>query len=183
VRQEKALATLIHAFSTTPAPLAVVAQGRASGAGAMLLAMADVVLAAPSLQISAPEMRFGMYPVIVEAVLQSRMSPALCTQLCMGGRSLDLRAAFEAGLVTETLSDLDPENQAQARIDFYLKRATGLRVARRARITSLATRALLARLPQVSPLMIENHAHEDVRARIARYLADLRSRHACRVGP
>lgn len=172
-RQEHALLAMIRAFSTTPAPIIAVARGRASGAGAMLLALADVVLAAEDLVISAPEMHFGMYPVIVEAVLQSRLSSALASQLCISGRNLNAKTACDLGLVTEVLPDADFDDRAHERVDFYLKRAVGLGIARRARITAGPVRQLLERLPQVAPLMGENYANEGVRARIADYLANL----------
>lgn len=173
VRQERALLAMIQAFSTTAAPIIAVARGRASGAGAMLLALADVVIAAEDLVVAAPEMRFGMYPVIVEAVLQSRLSSGLASQLCVGGRHLSAMAACDLGLVTEILPTADFESQARERVDFFLQRAVGLGIARRARISAGPVRQLLERLPQVAPLMSENYANDGVRARIAHYLESL----------
>lgn len=172
-RQERALLTMIRSFSMTLAPIIAVASGRASGAGAILLALADVVIAAEDLVVAAPEIRFGMYPVIVEAVLQSRLSFGLASQLCVSGRHLSAMAACDLGLVTEVLPAADFESRARGRVDFYLQRAMGLSIARRARVSAEPVRQLLERLPQVAPLMGENYENDEVRTRIARYLANL----------
>lgn len=173
VLQERALLAMIGAFSTTTAPIVAVAQGRASGAGAVLLALADVVIASEDLVIAAPEMRFGMYPVIVEAVLQSRLPSGLASQLCLGGRHLSAMAACEQGLVTEVLPAADFGSRSNERVDYFLQRTVGLGIARRARLSAEPVRQLLERLPLVAPLMIENYGNDGVRARIAHYLKNL----------
>jgi enoyl-CoA hydratase/carnithine racemase len=152
---------------------APLAQGRASGAGAVLLALADVVIASEDLVIAAPEMRFGMYPVIVEAVLQSRLPSGLASQLCLGGRHLSAMAACEQGLVTEVLPAADFGSRSNERVDYFLQRTVGLGIARRARLSAEPVRQLLERLPLVAPLMIENYGNDGVRARIAHYLKNL----------
>jgi methylglutaconyl-CoA hydratase len=175
-RQEHALLAMIEAFAATPSPVVVAAHGRASGAGAILLCLADVVVAADDLQVAAPEIRFGMYPVIVEAVLQSRFSPALSSAICMSGRSLDAGEAARIGLATEVLPRADFERASRERVDHYVERSVGLSVARRARLSSRPARELRERLRAVSPLMGENYADEGVRRRIDAYLATLGQR-------
>src|SRR5690349_15920759 len=76
-QQEQALIAMIGAMARSEAPIMAIARGRASGAGAVLLCLADIVIAAEDLQVACPEFIFGMYPIIVEAVLQSRLSPAI----------------------------------------------------------------------------------------------------------
>lgn len=174
--QEHALLEMIAAFVHCSAPMVVVARGRAAGAGAILLGLADLVIAADDLQLVAPEIRFGMYPVIVEAVLQSRVAPALSQRLCLGGEPLRADDAFRAGLVTEVLPTDGFGAAAQARVEWYLERVSGLRIARRARQRTQPPEAVLARVRAVAPLMVENYESRGVRARIQAYLDGLGAR-------
>lgn len=176
--QEHALLALIEAFAHCPAPLVMVARGRAAGAGAILLGLADLVIAADDLQVAAPEIRFGMYPVIVEAVLQSRIAPALSQRLCLGGGALSAADAYRVGLVTEVLAAEGFQSTAQARVDWYLERAAGLQIARRARQRTQPPEAVLARVMAVAPLMVENFERPGVRERISGYLESLGARSA-----
>jgi enoyl-CoA hydratase/carnithine racemase len=175
-RQEHALLRLIGALARTPAPLLMEARGRAAGAGAILLALGDVVIAGDDLVLAAPEMAFGMYPVIVEAVLASRLPPALAMQLCLSGRALAADEALALGLATERLPARGFEQAAAARREHYLARATALRTARAARLAGPDGEPMLERLQRVAPLMGRNYADPAVRERIARYLDDLRHR-------
>jgi len=172
--QEEALLRMLGNMASTKSPIIAVARGRAAGAGLMLLCLADIVIAADDLSLAAPEIAFGMYPVFVEAVLQSRLPPGLASQLCMSKRSLDASAAHSLGLVTEVLPGADFSSKSAARVRYYLDRATALRTARAARIGEECVGALVRRLRQVSPLMLANFADESVRQRIHSYLTNLR---------
>lgn len=172
-RQEHALRALITAFTQGAAPVLALARGRASGAGAILLALADGVIAADDLVVAAPEIAFGMYPVIVEAVLASRLSPALAQQLCLSGRAVDAAEALSLGLITEALPAAGFEPAAAARVRHYRERLVALRTLRQARRGGEPARQLLLQLPRVAPLMARNHADAGVRARIEAYRAAL----------
>jgi methylglutaconyl-CoA hydratase len=168
-----ALLDLIGQRASSPTPLVAIARGKASGAGALLLALADVVIAADDLEFGCPEIRFGMYPVIVEAVLRSRVSPALASRLCLG-QALDAAEAHRAGLVTEVLPGRDFETLAAQRLQFYMERRGALQVARASGLRSQPPDVLMARLQAVAPLMAENFAQGGVRERISGYLDGLR---------
>ncbi|MFZ2858489.1 MULTISPECIES: enoyl-CoA hydratase/isomerase family protein [Acidovorax] len=170
--QEHALLEMLGELAASTVPLVAVAQGKAAGAGAMLLAMADVVLAAEDVEVACPEMRFGMYPVIVEAVLQSRISAALASRMCFG-HSLSAQEACGVGLVTEVLALSEFASLSSERLDFYLLRSKGLAVARKSRLLSQPANVLLRRLDEVAPLMSENYGAAGVRERIASYLAGM----------
>jgi len=173
--QERALLSLIRQLAYCPAPLVAVARGKASGAGAILLSLADVVIAAEDLEIDCPEIRFGMYPVIVEAVLQDRLPPALAARLCLTGESLVAREAARLGLVTDVLAVEGFEFAATQRLTGYLERREALRIARRSRLQIRPATELIQHVERVTPLMAENFSRPGVRERIATYLAGLRN--------
>lgn len=172
-QQELALLGMIRAMAGSCAPIVAVARGRASGAGALLLCLADVVVAAEDLQVACPEFVFGMYPVIVEAVLQSRLSPAVAAQMCLGAAVLAAAQAREAGLVTEVLPEAGFADAARARVAHYVERRPGLAAMRRSRTIGQATRVMGEQLDAVAPLMMENFQAPGVQERIARYLSGL----------
>lgn len=171
-QQEHALLEMLEALASSTIPLVAVARGKASGAGALLLTLADAVLAAENVEIACPEIRFGMYPVIVEAVLQSRVSPALAARMCLG-QPLTASQAFETGLVTEVLPCVEFASQSAQRLDFFLARAAGLTVARKARLLSQPAAALMHTVRTVAPLMAENYEKAGVREQMLAYLAGL----------
>jgi enoyl-CoA hydratase/carnithine racemase len=175
-RQEQGLLALIDAMAQSPAPLLAVARGRASGAGAILVALADVVVAADDLQVAAPEFVFGMYPIVVEAVLQSRLWPALVQRLCTGVGAIDAQQALQLGLVTEVLPQPQFDDAAATREHYYLERLAGLQALRGSRRVSAATAEMRQQLQAVAPLMLENFAAPGVRERIQDYVAGLRKR-------
>lgn len=168
-----ALVAMIRQRAFSPTPLVAIARGKASGAGALLLSLADVVIVADDLDFGCPEIRFGMYPVIVEAVLQSRVSPALAARLCLG-QPLDATEAHRVGLVTEVLPSQDFDALAAKRLAFYLERSGALTVARASRLRADPPEQLMARVQAVAPLMAENFSQVGVRERITSYLESLR---------
>jgi methylglutaconyl-CoA hydratase len=174
--QEEALLVMIKAMAHSRAPIVAIARGRASGAGAVLLCLADVVIAAEDLQVACPEFVFGMYPIIVEAVLQSRLSPAIAAQMCLGAGVLTATQAREAGIVTELLPTAGFADAGRARVGYYIERRYGLAGMRRARNMSQATRTMCEQLEAVAPLMMENFNAPGVRERIAQYLDGLARR-------
>jgi methylglutaconyl-CoA hydratase len=169
----EALLELIRRRAQSTTPLLAIARGKASGAGALLLSLADVVIAADDLDFACPEIHFGMYPVIVEAVLQSRVSPALAARLCLG-QALDAAEAHRAGLVTEVLPSQDFDALAAQRLAFYLERSGALAVARASRLRAHPPEQLMARVQAVVLLMADNFSQGGVRERITAYLESLR---------
>ena len=169
-QQEQALLAMIKAMARSRAPIVAVARGRASGAGALLLCLADVVIAAEDLHVACPEFVFGMYPIIVEAVLQSRLPPGIAAQMCLGTGVLSGARAQEAGIVTELLPTAGFAEAARARVDYYVERRPGLLAMRQSRNIGYATCVMCEQLETVAPLMMENFQAPGVRERIAGYL-------------
>ena len=67
-------------------------------------ALCDPAIAADNLQFSLSEIRFNMYPVIVHAVLEEKISPALAV-IAIGQRAL--RIARSSG-VSDRIARLAP---------------------------------------------------------------------------
>ncbi len=170
--QEHALLELIESLSLSQVPLLAVVRGKASGAGVLMLALADVVLAAGDAQLACPEIHFGMYPVIVDAVLNARISPALASRMCLG-QALGAADAWQAGLVTEVVPLADFDVLAEQRLDYFLARSGSLAIARQCRQRMASAQAVVQRVRAVAPLMADNYRSGGVRERISGYLSGL----------
>lgn len=171
-RQEEGLTALVDACVHSPRPLLALVHGRTLGAGVLLAGLCDVVLAAEDLAFGLPEIRFNMYPVVVHAVLEEKISPALAFQLCATGRILDAGETRALGLVSEILPAEGFHAAAEPRVRFYAQNAEALAIGRRAR-TALCPSRLPERMARLAPLMHENYGRLGVRETIARYLAGL----------
>ncbi|KDD13721.1 enoyl-CoA hydratase/isomerase family protein [Bordetella bronchiseptica] len=177
-RQGAALRELMAAMARCPLPLLAVARGKAAGAGVILLAMTDLVIAAQDLSLACPEMAFSMYPVIVQAALETKISAARARQLCLSGQALDAAAARDLGLVTDVLGLDGFETLAERRLAYYAGRRAALAIARKARLAMEPPDATVARVRALEPLMHENFRIPGVRETIQHYLAGLRARRA-----
>ncbi len=169
-RQEEALLAMIEALAGASVPVCVCAHGRSFGAGGILLALADLALVADDLSFGFPEIRFGMYPVIVHAALAYRLPVAQAAQLCLSGRLLDAERSRDLGLATLILPRADFEAGCERWIAFYRERATALAMSRQAWRFERRDEALRTRLDALAPLMLENFSGPGVRERIAAVL-------------
>src|SRR5690606_33529541 len=81
--QLDALSAVVLALEGSAVPIGVLAHGRCFGAGGMLVALADLVLAADDLSLGFPEVAIGLYPAMVHAVLRTRLAETLAAQLSL----------------------------------------------------------------------------------------------------
>lgn len=86
--------------------------GHALAGGFGLAAACDIVLAVDDARIGATEMRVGLWPMQISAVLQRLMPPRQALELFMTGRVLSAAEGVDLGVVTRvfgTLGELDAE--------------------------------------------------------------------------
>lgn len=172
------LRELMGAMASCPCPILAVARGKAAGAGVILLAMTDIVIGASDLTLACPEIAFNMYPVMVQAALQTKVSAARARQLCLSGQLLKAEPARELGLVTDVLAAEGFDQLAADRVAFYVARREALAIARKARLQLEPPDLAIGRIAALEPLMHENFARPGVRETIQAYLAHMRARRA-----
>jgi enoyl-CoA hydratase/carnithine racemase len=158
-RQEDGLKAIVASLAGSRRPVVAAIHGRTLGAGVLIAALCDLVIASDNLTFGLPEIRFNMYPVMVQAALEQKVSETIAFQLCATGRLLDAGEARSLGLVSG-VSD---------RAMFYRDRIEALRIGRRARSGDKAAE-VTARIARLAPLMHENFNRPGVRDTIARYL-------------
>ena len=116
-----------------------------------------------------PEIRFNMYPVIVQAALEEKVSEAMAFQLCATGRLLDAVEARSLGLVSDIVPAASFAAGVAARTEFYRDRIDALQIGRRAKAKREGS-DVQARIARLAPLMHENFNRPGVRETIAGYL-------------
>ena len=102
-----AYADLLRTARTLAVPLVARVNGACMAGGMGLLAMCDLAIAAPHATFGLPEVKVGVFPMQVLAVLQSQIPQRCLAQLCLTGDPLDAARAREIGLVNEVADDLD----------------------------------------------------------------------------
>jgi enoyl-CoA hydratase/carnithine racemase len=95
------LVRMLEAFVDFPKPLVAAVQAQALGAGLMLAALADEVVAADSALFGMPEIRHGMPSPIGMAILAVRTGARAAERLVQLGEPVDAAQASRLGLVDE----------------------------------------------------------------------------------
>src|SRR5690625_3750500 len=175
-QQGKALRHLILTMYASPVVLLASARGKAAGAGAILLAMVDVVIGAENLEFSCPEFLFNMYPLIVQLALETKLSTAKARQMCLSRESLKAQLAKDMGIVTEIVSEHNFPNEAVEKLGFYLQRMDSLGVALYGRHHNMSVDELETRLVKYESLMEENFEKSGVKEKINQYLIGLKGK-------
>lgn len=170
-RQEEGLKDIVSAFVDSRVPIVAAIHGRTLGAGVLVAALSDLVIAADNLAFGLPEIRFNMYPVVVHAVLEEKISPAQAFQLCATGRLLSAAEARALGLVSDVVPVATFATEVADRVGFYQGNTEALTIGRRALRTDRPSQ-VLHRLARLVPLMHENFDRPGVRETIARYFRD-----------
>src|SRR6185369_4915915 len=102
-----ALADLLRLARRSIVPLVARVNGACMAGGMGLLAMCDLAVAAPHAVFGLPEVKVGVFPMQVLALLQAQVSQRFLTQLCLTGDPIDAHRAREIGLVNEVAEDLE----------------------------------------------------------------------------
>lgn len=176
--QEHGLQHMILAMVDSPLPIVAAVHGKTMGAGAMLMAMSDLVIASSNLEFGIPEIRFNMYPAIVHAVLMEKLPATLANQLCLTGRMLDASMSLSIGLVSEIVDATGDDFQVAVtdRLGAITQRMDGLEIAHRANRLIQTPASLRQRLALLSPLLMENFSRPGVRQGIVTYMQNLGSK-------
>jgi enoyl-CoA hydratase/carnithine racemase len=79
-----------------------------------LLAVCDLAVAASTARFGLPEVKVGLFPMQVAALLQTLLPPRPFAEMCYTGAVLDAAQAQAAGLINRAVApqDLDSETEA-----------------------------------------------------------------------
>ena len=90
---------LLQLLWSSPKPVVAVVRGPARAGGVGLLAACDVVVAASSASFAFSEVRLGLVPAVISAVVLPRMTTHVAHRLMLTGEVFDAATAAAGGLV------------------------------------------------------------------------------------
>jgi enoyl-CoA hydratase/carnithine racemase len=124
---------IFEALAKLGRPTLSVVQGPALGAGCLLAAGCDIVLAGESAKLAHPEIRGGVFNPMAAALLPHMVGRRRAYEMILLGTTLSAAEAQKAGLVTRVVSDDRLETEAAATIKrFEESSAPILQLTRRA---------------------------------------------------
>ncbi len=107
---------LLQLVWTAPKPVVAVVRGPARAGGVGLLAACDVVVAGTSATFAFSEVRLGLVPAVISAVVLPRMLPHAAHRLMLTGQVFDADTAAAGGLVDLVVPDADVDGEVRAQL-------------------------------------------------------------------
>jgi methylglutaconyl-CoA hydratase len=98
---------LLQLLWSSPKPVVAVVRGPARAGGVGLAAACDVVVAASSASFAFSEVRLGLVPAVISAVVLPRMTTHVAHRLMLSGDVFDAATAAAGGLVDLVTDDVD----------------------------------------------------------------------------
>lgn len=98
-----ALADLFRVLRRSAKPVVARVNGHALGGGFGLAAACDIVIAAETATLGTPEIRVGLWPMMITAVLMPLVPRRTLLDLMMTGRRLSAKEACELGVVSRVV--------------------------------------------------------------------------------
>lgn len=147
---------LIRDLLACPAPTAAVVRGRCLGGGFELALGCDVIFAATTAMLGAPEISLGVFPPAASALLPPRIGVARATGALLTGRTTRIEDWMTAGLI-ELVA---PPQELQTVVDHWFhanlapRSAAALRCAAQAYRLGL-TLQVEATLPRLEQLYLD----------------------------
>jgi methylglutaconyl-CoA hydratase len=102
-----AMADMLEAIDTCPAPVIARVHGGALGGGAGLCAVADLVIAEAGARFGFTEPRLGILPAVIAPFVVARIGETNARALFPGGRRFDAIRAQRIGLVHEVVEGIE----------------------------------------------------------------------------
>lgn len=109
---------LLREVKRSPLPLLARVNGTVMAGGTGLVAMCDMAIAVDEARFGMPEVKRGIFPMQIYAVLKERVLPAKLTEWCLTGEAFDAEEARQGGLVNYVV----PRAQLDAKVEWLLAR-------------------------------------------------------------
>ena len=114
------LADLMRLSQNATKPAIARVNGVCMAGGMGLLCMTDMAISAEAAIFGLPEVKVGVFPMQVLALLQSIAPPRLVNEWCITGEPFDAHAAKNAGL----LNHIVPAAELDAKVEWLISRIT-----------------------------------------------------------
>lgn len=162
------LADLLTELAECPKPVVVRVAGPARAGGIGLIAAADLAICATEATFAFTEVRLGVIPAVISAVVLPLLTPRAAARLYLTGEVFDAAHAVAVGLVTEAVpaSRLDAAVTAACQA---LVRGAPAAQAGTKRLLRRSRPDLRAELAELSALSVDYFRSDDAREGIAAF--------------
>jgi enoyl-CoA hydratase/carnithine racemase len=99
-------ADLLRRTRRNAVPMIAAVNGACMAGGMGLMAMCEMVVARKGVLFGLPEVKIGLFPAQVMAVLQHRVPEAILNEMCITGEPVTAERAYEAGFVNYLADDV-----------------------------------------------------------------------------
>lgn len=103
----RAIVDLHRLMLEAPKPVIAAVQGPAYAGGMGLAGMCDVILATPKARFAMPEVKIGLFPMIIVAHLSRSLPRKRLLEMMLTGESIDADEAHRLGFVSKVYPDHD----------------------------------------------------------------------------
>jgi methylglutaconyl-CoA hydratase len=107
---------LLELIWSAPKPVVAAVRGPARAGGVGLAAACDVVVAGASATFAFSEVRLGLVPAVISAVVLPRMVPHVAHRLMLTGQVFDADTAAAGGLVDLVVPDVVVDAEVRAQV-------------------------------------------------------------------
>jgi methylglutaconyl-CoA hydratase len=160
---------LLEMVWDSPKPVVGVVRGPARAGGVGLLAACDVVVAAEGATFAFTEVRLGIAPAVISAVVLPRMVPNVAHRLMLTGEVFEAPQALAGGLVDLVVPTEDVDACVAAQVE-ALGKGAPLALAETKRLLRAArTRPLAEQFPDLLALSARLFASEEGQEGIAAF--------------
>lgn len=111
-----AFVDLLRAFKGAGVPIVVKLQGHVLAGGVGLLAAADLAIAADDVYVQTPELRVGLFPMMIMSLIARNVGRKHAMELLMTAERIPIADAYRMGLVNRVVprASLDEQTHAMA---------------------------------------------------------------------
>jgi methylglutaconyl-CoA hydratase len=111
-----AFPALLTMIAEAPKPVVARVGGPARAGGIGLVAAADIAVAGASATFAFTEVRLGLVPAVISAVVLPRMAGNIAHRLMLTGQVFDAETAATGGLVDLVVPDADVDGEVRAQL-------------------------------------------------------------------
>ena len=154
----------------SPKPVIAALSGVARAGGLGLMAACDVVIASSAISFACTEVRIGVVPAVISAVLLPRMSSAAAHQLFFTGLPVSAQWAQQAGLVDVVAEPEQLDDEVRRITDAFALAAPGaLAATKRLTRSESAIARLQSRFGELEQLSAQHFASAEGREGLAAF--------------
>jgi len=117
-RMDLPLVKLVLKATQSPLPMIARVNGHVMAGGTALLAMVDIAIAVDTARFGLPEVKIGMFPLQVDALLQRLIPRRKMVEMSLTGEPITAQEALSIGLVNH----ICPPAELDAKVDWMLGR-------------------------------------------------------------